>query len=106
DDPFWQRMQAIWDAQKARGHIPRSVPEVETERQVVRDEWEERMTDMERLREQGRNTGTPGEPGAWSPPGSRTGSSTSAARTRSGGPGLQPGWLLCEPRATRSPLVT
>jgi hypothetical protein len=46
DDPFWQRMQAIWDVQKARGHIPRSVAEVETERRVVRDEWEEHMTDV------------------------------------------------------------
>ena len=24
DDPFWQRMQAIWKGQKDRGHVPRS----------------------------------------------------------------------------------
>ena len=23
DDPFWQRMEAMWAAQKARGHVPR-----------------------------------------------------------------------------------
>jgi hypothetical protein len=31
DDPFWQRMQAMWAAQKARGHVPRSAEEVERE---------------------------------------------------------------------------
>src|SRR5262249_4343038 len=24
DDPFWQRMTAIWAAQKSRGHVPRT----------------------------------------------------------------------------------
>ena len=61
DDPFWQRMQAIWDAQKARGHIPRSVEEVEAERRAVREEWEQRMGDIERIQERGRTTRTPGE---------------------------------------------
>ena len=48
DDPFWKRMQTIWDEQKAHGHAPRSVEEVEAERRAVRDEWEERMTEIER----------------------------------------------------------
>src|SRR5437588_7854550 len=61
DDPFWQRMQAIWEGQKARGHIPRSVEEVEAERRAVREEWEERMGDIERIQERGRTTRTPGE---------------------------------------------
>jgi hypothetical protein len=46
-DPFWQRMQALWAAQRARGHVPRSAQEVEAERQAVRDEWEERMRRIE-----------------------------------------------------------
>jgi hypothetical protein len=49
DDPFWQRMQALWAGQKARGHVPRTVEEVEAEKQAVRDEWEERMRRLERI---------------------------------------------------------
>jgi len=29
DDPFWQRMQAIWHAQKSGGHLPRSAEEID-----------------------------------------------------------------------------
>lgn len=49
DDPFWQRMQAIWTNQKHRGHIARSVEEVEAERRVLREEWEERMRRIEQI---------------------------------------------------------
>jgi hypothetical protein len=49
DDPFWQRMQAIWNAQQAQGHVPRSAEEIEAERQAIRDEWEERMQAIERI---------------------------------------------------------
>ncbi|NUQ64169.1 MAG: hypothetical protein HUU20_16995 [Pirellulales bacterium] len=38
DDPFWQRMQAIWARQKARGHVPRTVEAVEAERRRFREE--------------------------------------------------------------------
>ena len=31
-DPFWQMMNEIWIGQQARGHVPRSVEEVEAER--------------------------------------------------------------------------
>lgn len=54
DDPFWQRMQAMWDAQKAAGHVPRSAEAVEAERRQVRDEWEERTRATERLQEEAR----------------------------------------------------
>src|SRR6516164_3744270 len=47
NDPFWQRMQARWAAQRARGHVPRSTQEVEEGRQAVRDEWEDRMRRIE-----------------------------------------------------------
>ncbi len=50
DDPFWQRMQAMWEAQKSRGQLARSEEEVETERRAVRDEWDERMRDIEQTR--------------------------------------------------------
>jgi hypothetical protein len=49
NDPFWQRMQALWAAQRARGHEPRSTQEVEEERQAVRDEWEDRMRRIEQI---------------------------------------------------------
>jgi hypothetical protein len=49
DDPFWQRMQARWAAQRARGHSPRGAPEVAEERQAVRDEWEARMRRIEQI---------------------------------------------------------
>ncbi len=49
DDPFWQRMQAIWDGQKARGHVPRSAEEVEAELREARDEWDEHQEALERI---------------------------------------------------------
>jgi hypothetical protein len=49
DDPFWQRMQAIWAGQKARGHVPRSVEEVEAEKKAAHDQWDERMRRLESI---------------------------------------------------------
>jgi hypothetical protein len=49
DDPFWQRMQAIWNGQRARGHAPPSTAEVDANQDVVRDEWEERMRRIEQI---------------------------------------------------------
>lgn len=53
-DPFWQRMQAMWDAQKASGHVPRSVEEVEAQQRQTRDGWAERQEAIERLQEESR----------------------------------------------------
>ena len=50
NDPFWQRMQAMWAAQESRGFVPRSAQEVEAERRQVRQEWEERMQRIEQVR--------------------------------------------------------
>jgi hypothetical protein len=50
NDSFSQRMQALWAAQQARGHVPRTVEEVDAERRQTREEWEERMQRIERLR--------------------------------------------------------
>jgi hypothetical protein len=41
DDPFWQMMEGIWAAQKARGHVPRTKAEIDAEVRVLRDEAEE-----------------------------------------------------------------
>lgn len=49
DDPFWSLMQDIWAGQKARGHIPRSVEEVETEREQIRRDWEQRSQSLSSL---------------------------------------------------------
>lgn len=51
DDPFWQRMKAIWAGQKARGHIARGPEQVEAERQALREDWEERAQLLEREQE-------------------------------------------------------
>jgi hypothetical protein len=47
NDPFWQRMQAIWADQRRRGHVAKGVQEVEAERQAMRGEWESRMRRVE-----------------------------------------------------------
>jgi hypothetical protein len=49
NDPFWQRMQALWEGQRVRGHVPRSAEEVEADRQAARDEWEGRMRRIEQI---------------------------------------------------------
>ena len=49
NDPFWQRMQAIWAGQRARGHVPRSVEQVDAEKQAAREDWAERMRRLERI---------------------------------------------------------
>jgi hypothetical protein len=63
DGPFFQRMQAIWDAQKAHGHVPRSAEEVEAERRAVRDEWEERIQEIEKTQAEGSAARGPGGQG-------------------------------------------
>jgi hypothetical protein len=62
-DAFWQRMQAIWDAQKAAGCVPRSAEEIESERRALRDEWEARQQAFERLQQGGR-TARPADEGS------------------------------------------
>jgi hypothetical protein len=51
DDPFWQMMDGIWAAQKARGHVPRTKEEIDAEIRVMREEAEEEMQEVERLQE-------------------------------------------------------
>lgn len=53
-DPFWDMMKSIWAGQKARGHVPRSVEEVEAERQEIREGWARRQQAIERLQDESR----------------------------------------------------
>jgi hypothetical protein len=53
-DPFFDMLKGIWATQQARGHVPRSVEEVEAERRQVREEWEERLREIERIRGEAR----------------------------------------------------
>jgi hypothetical protein len=48
-DPFWDMMKWIWAQQKARGHVPRSVEQVEAERRVMREDWARRQGTIEQL---------------------------------------------------------
>jgi len=52
DDPFWQRMEQIWAGQKERGHMPRGVDEVESERRALRQEMEDEIQEAIRLQEE------------------------------------------------------
>jgi len=54
DDPFWQRMQAIWDAQKAGGHVPRSAEEIDAQQREMREAWVKRQEAIEQLQEESR----------------------------------------------------
>jgi hypothetical protein len=65
-DPFWERMEAIWAAQKARGHVPRSAEEIEAERTAMREEWEQHQRALEQIHrdaeQRRRQAGTGKEP--------------------------------------------
>ena len=53
DDPFWQRMQGIWEARRKAGLVPRTEQQVEQERRQAREEWDERLRQLERPQEEG-----------------------------------------------------
>jgi hypothetical protein len=48
-DRFWAMMEQIWADLKASGHVPRSVEQIEAERQAFRDEWDDRQDTLEQL---------------------------------------------------------
>ncbi len=54
DDAFWQRMQTIWQAQMARGHVPRSAEQVEAERRALNEEMARELEIAARLQEESR----------------------------------------------------
>jgi hypothetical protein len=63
DDPFWQRMQKIWEGQRTRGHIPRSAAEVEEDRRAIREEWDERMAEIGRIQQEADRLRSRSQPG-------------------------------------------
>lgn len=50
--PFFEAMERIWAEQRARGHVPRTVEEIEAEREAMRDESEEEIQESERIYEE------------------------------------------------------
>ena len=52
DDPFWQSMQSIWDAQKGQGHLPRTREQIDAELQGLEDEAEAEMRAVETLHQE------------------------------------------------------
>jgi hypothetical protein len=62
NDPVWQRMEQIWAGQRARGHVPRSVEEIESEHRALREEMEEEIQEAIRLHEECRRTREPTNP--------------------------------------------
>ena len=55
-DPFWLNVEAIWAGQAARGHVPRSVEDVESERKAVRQDMEEEIQEAMRIQEECRRS--------------------------------------------------
>jgi hypothetical protein len=51
DDPFWQRMRAAWERQKASGHAPRTREEIDAAVEALREEAEEEVREAEQLHE-------------------------------------------------------
>jgi hypothetical protein len=49
---FFAMMESIWADQKARGHVPRSREEIDAEINQMRDDAEDEMQAVERLREE------------------------------------------------------
>ncbi len=54
DDPFWQRMRSVWDAQKTQGLVPRRSEEIEAQQREMRAGWAKRQEAIERLQEESR----------------------------------------------------
>jgi hypothetical protein len=46
---FWTMMEQIWSDLGRRGHVPRSVQEIEAERQAFREEWDQRQEALEAI---------------------------------------------------------
>jgi hypothetical protein len=51
-DDFFQMMEEIWSAQRSRGHVPRSVEEVESESQKLKAQMASEIDATIRLQEE------------------------------------------------------
>jgi hypothetical protein len=45
-------LKRIWAGKKARGHVPRTKEETDAELDAMRDEWEQRQLEIERIQEE------------------------------------------------------
>jgi predicted GNAT superfamily acetyltransferase len=52
DDPFWLRMQAIWDSQDASKHVPRTIEQIEADQREMRRRWSAKQNGVERTQEE------------------------------------------------------
>lgn len=50
---FWIMMEQIWSDLERSGHAPRSVQEIEAERQAFREEWDQRQESLEAIHREG-----------------------------------------------------
>jgi hypothetical protein len=53
-EPFWATLRAIWDDQQRRGHVPRSVEEIQADRQALREGMDEEIEETIRLQDESR----------------------------------------------------
>jgi hypothetical protein len=49
---IWRFFERLWAEQRARGHVPRTRAEIDTELEAARQEDEERMQQLERIHEE------------------------------------------------------
>jgi len=56
--PVWKTLTKIWEGQMTRGHVPRSKEEIDADLAELRDEFEERMLAIEKIREECQQEGT------------------------------------------------
>jgi hypothetical protein len=57
DDPFWQRMQAMWAIPKGLGITGEGVANSLAEVREMREEWDEHQQAIERLQDECRSNG-------------------------------------------------
>jgi hypothetical protein len=63
DDPFWQRMQAIWAIPRSAGNVSDGGEKTLDEVRRMREEWDEHQQGLERVQQEGRTGKSPsGEP--------------------------------------------
>src|SRR5262245_59667144 len=51
---WWDVLAGIWKDQAARGHQPRTREQIDAELDAQRDEWEDRLRELDAIREEGR----------------------------------------------------
>ena len=55
-ESLWEVLERIWASRQARGENPRPAEEIDAEINALRDEYEERLTEIRALQPRGRST--------------------------------------------------